>query len=70
MTILKKNHLARDFANIKGFKYLDDLITGPCIEQGSTNAPQVAYNTIVIMWILSFHGFAAQFFENDDNEIL
>lgn len=33
MTILKKNHLARDFANVKGFKYLDDLITGPCIEQ-------------------------------------
>ena len=70
MTILKKNHLARDFANIKGFKYLDDLITEPCIDQNRTDSPQIAYNTIAIMWILSHHSFAAQFFENDDNEIL
>ena len=70
MTILKKNHLARDFANIKGFKYLDDLITGPCLEQGNTNSPQIAYNTVCTMWILSCHSFAVKFFEDDDNEIL
>lgn len=31
MTILKRNHLARDFSNVIGFKYLDDLLVGPCI---------------------------------------
>jgi len=39
MTILKKNHLARDFANAKGFKYIEDLITGPCIQQNQIQSP-------------------------------
>jgi len=39
MTILKKNHLARDFANVKGFKYIEDLITGPCIQQNQPHSP-------------------------------
>lgn len=70
MTILKKNHLARDFANVKGFKFLEDLITGPCIKQNVSQAPQIAYNTIVTMWILSYHEFAHKFFEDDDRELL
>lgn len=70
MTILKKNHLARDFANVKGFKYIDDLLVGPCIQQSSTTAPQIAYNTLCVLWILSFNDFAIKFFEDDDMELL
>lgn len=70
MTILKKNHLAREFANVKGFKIIDDLLVGPCINQSSTNSPQIAYNTLVILWILSFNDFAAKYFEDDDMELL
>lgn len=70
MTILKRNHLARDFSNVQGFKFIDDLLTGPCIQQSNTFAPQIAYNTLVILWILSFNDFAIKFFEDDDMELL
>jgi len=59
MTLLKTNELAREFSTTQSFKVLSDLLDGPCLEQ-----PQIGYNVVVILWILSYHDFTNKFFED------
>ena len=50
MTLVKTNELANEFATSLGFKILHDLLDGPCM-----NSPQIAYNVITTIWILSYN---------------
>jgi hypothetical protein len=38
---------------------ISDLLEGPCLEQ-----PQIGYNVVVILWILSYHEFTHKYFED------
>ena len=59
MTICKKNELAREISNAMGFKILDEILTGPGLEN-----PQIAYNIVATLWILSYHEFNTKYFED------
>lgn len=59
MILLKTNHLAREFSTQSSFKIISDLLEGPCLEN-----PQVGYNVITMLWILSYHEFAHKYFED------
>jgi len=61
---MKTNVLAREFSNALGFKIINDLLEGPCIDQLNPSSPQIAYNTICTIWILSYHPFAHKYFED------
>ena len=59
MTICKKNELAREISNAMGFKILYEILTGPCLEN-----PQIAYNVVATLWILSYNDFNSKYFED------
>tara|TARA_B110000285_G_scaffold39084_1_gene42537 strand:+ start:572 stop:1039 length:468 start_codon:yes stop_codon:yes gene_type:complete len=60
MTILKTNELAKIFCeNRTSFDIIIAYLEGPCLEK-----PQIGYNVMVILWILSYHEFAHQYFED------
>jgi len=60
MTILKTNELAKIFCeNRASFDIISKYLEGPCLEK-----PQIGYNVMVILWILSYHEFAHQYFED------
>ena len=59
MTLLKTNQLAREFSTLHSFKIISDLLEGPCIEN-----PQVGYNVVALLWILSSHEFTHKHFED------
>lgn len=60
MTILKTNELAKIFCeNKSSFKIISDYLEGPSLSQ-----PQIGYNVMVILWILSYHSFAHIYFED------
>ena len=59
MILLKSNNLAREFSNNHSFKMISDLLEGPCLE-----SPQVGYNVVTMLWILSYHDFTHKFFED------
>jgi hypothetical protein len=63
MNILKKNELARDYCDVQGIQLIDKFLEGPCVEQQSYS-PQVCYNIICSLWILSYHPFAQKYFED------
>jgi len=63
MTVLKKNELARDYCDVQGIQIIDKFLEGPCIDQQSYS-PQVCYNIICSLWILSYHPFAQKYFED------
>jgi len=53
VNLVKLNHLAKQFSTDQGFNLIDNLLGNACI----TN-PQVGYNTVTILWILSNSEFA------------
>mmetsp|Transcript_19642 Transcript_19642/g.30293 ORF Transcript_19642/g.30293 Transcript_19642/m.30293 type:complete len:384 (+) Transcript_19642:2-1153(+) len=59
MTILKTNQLAREFSTQHSFGMIANLLEGPCLE-----SPQVGYNVVCTLWILSYHDYTQKFFED------
>ena len=60
MTILKTNELAKIFCQNKtSFDIITKYLEGPCLDK-----PQIGYNVMVILWILSYHDFAHPYFED------
>jgi len=71
VTLVKTNELAEQYVNAQqGFHVLADLLKNYCpghrqgVNAGKVgaNAGQVAYNTITVLWILSYHEFSMQGF--------
>lgn len=59
LNLVKLNHLAREFCTDQGFNVIDNLLGNACI-----HIPQVGYNTICILWILSNNEAAHKYFED------
>lgn len=58
-TLMKTNKLAKNFCNALGFKIMDQLLEGPCIENA-----QIAYNVIGTLWVLSYHERSHSYFQD------
>ena len=59
VTMVKTNQLAREFSNVLGFQIMNEFLEGPCLD-----SPQIAYNIITALWILSYHDFSLKYFED------
>jgi V-type H+-transporting ATPase subunit H len=59
MILLKTNELAREFTTPASFRTISDLLEGPCLEN-----PQVSYNVVTMLWVLSYHDFTHKHFED------
>lgn len=59
MTLLKRNELARIFSIEASFRKVSEILEGPCLEE-----PQVSYNVINMLWIISYHKFTYKYFED------
>lgn len=59
MTILKTNEIAKEYSTRKSFKLISDLLDRKCLE-----SYQVAYNVLCMLWILSYHEFTYEYFED------
>ena len=65
LNLVKINALAKEFCTVQGFNYIDDLlriVVGTM--SNSQHIGQVAYNTLAILWILSYQEHATKYFED------
>lgn len=65
MTLLKCNELAEKFVNGQSFNVIGKLLEGPCLSE-----PQIAYNVVTMLWILSYHDFCQKYFEDYNRAII
>jgi hypothetical protein len=65
MTLLKCNDLAEIFVNGSSFNVIGKLLEGPCLSE-----PQIAYNVVTTLWILSAHEYSQQYFEDYNRAII
>ena len=59
LTILKTNELAKDYSTKSSFIMISNLLENQCL-----TSYQVSYNVICTLWILSYHEFTHQYFED------
>lgn len=59
MTILKTNDLAKQYSTRHSFTMVSKLLDNECL-----NSYQVSYNVLCMLWILSYHDFTTEFFED------
>ena len=59
MTILKTNDLAKEYSTKHSFAMISNLLDNECL-----NSYQVSYNVLCMLWILSYHTFTHQYFED------
>jgi hypothetical protein len=65
LNLVKNNHIAKAFCNDQSFNIIDSLLGN-----AATSPPQVSYNTVTILWILSFQDVAQKYFENYTYDLL
>lgn len=63
--LVKINELAREFVELNGINKLIEMLDNQCL-----NDYQIAYNVLVALWILSYHDFAAKYFESPDLDLI
>lgn len=59
LTILKTNDLAKEYSTKQNFMMLSNLLDTECL-----GSYQVSYNVLCMLWILSYHDFTQEFFED------
>lgn len=59
LTILKTNELAREYCTKQSFNNISNMLEGPCLDSS-----QVGYNVVCMLWILSYHEFTYEYFED------
>jgi len=59
MTILKTNDLAKEFSTKQSFTSISYLLDNDCL-----SSHQVSYNVLCMLWILSYHEFTHEYYED------
>ena len=59
LTILKTNDLAKEFSTKQSFAMISNLLDTECLA-----SHQVSYNVLCMLWILSYHDFTHEYFED------
>jgi hypothetical protein len=59
LTILKTNDLAKEFSTKQSFTMISYLLDSECLQ-----SHQVSYNVLCMLWILSYHDFTHEYYED------
>jgi hypothetical protein len=65
MQISRRNFLAKKFSNFQSFTYVSKAL-----ESNAKSNPQVAYQIMATLWVLSFHDYTIEYFGNHNLEII
>lgn len=65
MTIMRQNELARKFTTQSNMEFLSHLLERPCQADA-----QVSYQVVCLMWVLSYHSYAEEFFADFNLELI
>lgn len=63
--MVKINELAQEYVELNGINKLIDMLDNQCLSDY-----QIAYNVLISLWILSYHDFAINYFQNPDLDLI